>query len=198
MKSSVLDFQYCFRVQSSHKCKKVCAGFKMEEIIAKSKRNVATKTQCPINMSLDAFVEKALENSESPNMETIMRNFFKTMSVIPSHPLSKRPSGFKIIKNGVIEKICLNKEPHGVFCQNEGHLGSYSNISMISEECDPCNESGAQMKTARGKWSLPPLKPILATCPVLFLVLLSRSSSGATIKQEIYDDLHRTVNENKR
>jgi hypothetical protein len=118
--------------------------------------------------------------------------------VTPSNPLPKRASGFKIVKNEVIEKICVNKEQHSVFCQNEGHLGSHSNLLMINEECDPCNESGPKMKTTCDTWSLPPLQPILATCPVLFLVLLSRSSSDAKIKQEVYDDLRRFVNENKK
>jgi hypothetical protein len=120
------------------------------------------------------------------------------VSVTPSYPLPKRESGYKIFKNGVISKICVNKEPHGVFCQNDGHFGTYEKVSLITEECDPCDEYGPQMKTICDTWSMAPMRPMLATCPVLFLVLVSRSSSGAHIKQEIFDNLRQNVNDNKK
>jgi hypothetical protein len=69
-----------------------------------------------------------------------------------THPLSHKASGFKIVKDGIVQKICLNKEPHGVFCLNNGHLGSHSNISMIQEMCQPCVISGMpkQMVSSAG------------------------------------------------
>jgi hypothetical protein len=38
--------------------------------------------------------------------------------------LPRKASGFKVVKIGIVQKICINYEPHGVFCMNDGHLGS--------------------------------------------------------------------------
>ncbi|XP_046452609.1 uncharacterized protein LOC124200415 isoform X2 [Daphnia pulex] len=171
---------------------------KMDDIIEQSKRNVYTKTQSPIDMDCDSFLAKALKNSGAPDQEAMMNSFMEKVSVTPSYPLPKKESGFKIFKNGVISKICVNKEPHGVFCQNDGHLDSAENVTEITEECDPCDEYGPQIKSVSDTWSMAPMRPILATCPILFLVLVSRSSSGASIKEEVFDNLRQTVEDNKK
>lgn len=156
----------------------------MDNIIEKSRRNVYTKTRCPIDMDLDFFLAKALKNScqirrecwtvlwKKVSYSVVFFNLcdrtcicFVIVSVTPSYPLPKRESGYKIFKNGVISKICVNKEPHGVFWQNDGHFGSYEKVSLITEECDPCNWYGPQMKTICDTWSMAPMRPMLATCP---------------------------------
>jgi hypothetical protein len=54
----------------------------MDEIIEKSRRNVFNKTRCSIDMDLNAFMAKALENSGAPDIETTMNNFIEKVKIL--------------------------------------------------------------------------------------------------------------------
>ena len=84
-------------------------------------------------------------------------------------------SGFHSAQNGIIRQIDTTKEKHGIFCQNDAHLGSYNNVSVNELQCQPFTEYGAPIKSTNDVWSIPPLSPPSTTVPVLLLVLVSRS-----------------------
>ena len=104
-----------------------------------------------------------------------------------------RSSGFHSAQNGIIRKIDTTKERHSIFCQNDAYLGSYNNVSVNELQCQPCTEYGAPIKSTNDVWSIPPLSPLSTTVPVLLLVLVSRSSSGASIKKKTYKHLQQFI-----
>ena len=102
-------------------------------------------------------------------------------------------SGFHSAQNGIIRQIDTTKIKHGIFCQNDAQLGSYTNISVNELQCQPCTEYGVPIKSTNDAWSIPPLSPLSTTVSVLLLVLVSRSSSGASIKKKTYKYLQQFI-----
>ena len=90
------------------------------------------------------------------------------------------------------------KEKHGIFCQNEAHMGSYNNVSVSELQCLPCTEYGAPIKSTNDVYSIPPLSPLSTTVPVLLLALVSRSSSGASIKKKTFKHLQQFIVDHKQ
>lgn len=113
------------------------------------------------------------------------------------YPLPQKQSGFKTITNGVIEKIHVNAEKHGLNCMNPGHQGSVNNLKTDALDCDNCERSGPPIKHRRKQWGLH-LSPIISTRPIFIVVLGSRSSIGQEINQEVYDDMRMCVVTNQR
>ncbi|EFX84476.1 hypothetical protein DAPPUDRAFT_238838 [Daphnia pulex] len=66
---------------------------------------------------------------------------------------------------------------------------------MDTLECNNCERTGPPHR--RNQWSLQ-LSPIISTRPIFVVVLVSRSSSGQEINQEIYDDMRTCVETNQR
>ncbi len=113
------------------------------------------------------------------------------------NPLPRPKSGFQVINDGVVKKVCINKEPHGIICANDGQFGSYANLDLLELNCSPCLVSGSPFTSTHNKWSLLPLLAIRVTCPALYLILVSRSSSGASINRDVFLKLRKTVVNNK-
>ncbi|EFX65813.1 hypothetical protein DAPPUDRAFT_116951 [Daphnia pulex] len=130
----------------------------MELIIDMSRRKLLTKTSSRLNMTADQFLNVAFEKSNSKNLDDMLRKF--CLSLNPNalnKPLPRPKSGFQVIKDEVVKTICINKEPHGVFCTNDGNFGSYANLDLIEQNCSPCLVTGTPFTSTRNKWSLLPL-----------------------------------------
>ena len=46
------------------------------------------------------------------------------------HRLPSPSSGFHMPENGIIRQIDTTKEKPGIYCQNDGHYGSFNNVSV--------------------------------------------------------------------
>ena len=114
------------------------------------------------------------------------------------HRLPSQSSGFKCVKNGIVERVDTTKEPHGIHCQNDAHRGSHNNVKTNGLECGGCVDHGPPMKSNHDVWSMPPLKPLETTSPILMIVLVSRSSSGKRIRKKLFRHLRTFVIENKQ
>ena len=119
------------------------------------------------------------------------------------HRLPSPSSGFHMPENGIIRQIDTTKEKPGIYCQNDGHYGSFNNVSVNSQHCDSCLEYGAPIKTTHDCWSLPEELPPIITSeddikPIFLLALVSRSSSGAAIPQVVFDGLRRFIDTYQR
>jgi hypothetical protein len=113
--------------------------------------------------------------------------------------LPKKKSGFSQldVANGVIPKHYYYREPHGLQCQNPAHLGSAAALNVESDFCERCVKSGGSF-TNQYYWTLPKLIYIPSTCPIFFVVLVSRNSKRMITSNSMYAALNETILENNR
>jgi hypothetical protein len=69
------------------------------------------------------------------NTQIMKRYNIMLLDLVPdgipdSYLLNPKPIGYLQAVNGVILREVLIKQPHGVNCTNEGHLGSHSNVNI--------------------------------------------------------------------
>ena len=95
------------------------------------------------------------------------------------------------------KKNYFYREPHGIHCQNPAHLGSAAALNVESDFCERCVKSGGSF-TNQYYWTLPKLIYIPSTCPIFFVVLVSRNSKRNIIANSMYADLNETILENHR
>ena len=109
-----------------------------------------------------------------------------------------KQSGYLQEVNGIVPHTVLIKQPNGVNCSNEGHLGSHSNVDMHALECESCVDHGPQLKDEHDIWSILPLEGIKTTANVFCVILVSRTSSGDPIKSTVFDQLKLTIKNEKQ
>lgn len=94
-------------------------------------------------------------------------------------------------------KTYYYKEPHGLQCQNPAHLGSSQSLNVEHDFCEKCVKTSGNILNQR-YWTLPKLIYIRSTCPIFFVVLVSRSSTHMTISNSMYEALNETILEKNR
>ncbi|EFX76198.1 hypothetical protein DAPPUDRAFT_107229 [Daphnia pulex] len=96
------------------------------------------------------------------------------------------------------QKIYFYREPHGIHCQNPAHLGSVATLDVERDFCERCVKNGGSYTNYSFHWTLPELISIPSTCPIFFVVLVSRNSKRNSIANSMYADLNETILDNHR
>lgn len=105
-------------------------------------------------------------------------------------------SGFKEVNEGVLEEVIVLTEKQGIYCMNPAHLGSVCNVRKDNFFCDTCHRYGPPTKEF--KKQLPELQPIIFSRPIFVVVLVSRSSNGHEIPEELYVKLRKIIETQQR
>jgi hypothetical protein len=110
--------------------------------------------------------------------------------------LPKKDSGFVKPVNGVLPKTEYHKLSHGIWCQDEGHLGSAANLHKKTEICRQCKENGPNQTHRRHVWNCPPMKYIRSSANCFVVALATRSSGGRAIPDKVFNNLRKCVHDN--
>ena len=104
-----------------------------------------------------------------------------------------KKSGYPEFKNGIVERLVIGNLGSGLFCENHGHQGSTCSVKLENCFCDICSTTGPPTKSKHDKYKGMSLTPIPNTCPTLFIILASRSSSGEHVPNTLYSKLLETL-----
>ncbi len=104
-----------------------------------------------------------------------------------------KKSGYPDIKNGIVERLVIGNLGSGVYCEHHGHQESTCNVKLEYGYCDICSTTGPPTQSKHDKWKSLSLTPIPNTCPTLFIILASRSSSGEHIPKTLFSKLQDTL-----
>jgi hypothetical protein len=173
----------------------------MKLIVSNERKSVPTRRHCrvsPVESSECGFCWPVPSTQDRFYWYSRCRCLGRCSSTggVARKTLSINPGCFQ---DGNLPAIKYETEGHGVWCQHEGHLGSFHNIDTVELICNSCKKSGPPFQDGVIRfWPVQPLVPTKSLANCFFIVLVTRSSSGKAIPSKLFQNLRQCVIDNFR